>query len=125
MTAELQTWVGQARGGDRRAVEWLLQHEQQRIFAIAFHMLGRRDEAEEAAQEALIRIFTRLDQLREVANFRSWSAHIAANICRDRLRRQCRLDQPLEEAERPRDVAKNLGVSVPTLYRWIPAAANS
>ena len=25
----------------------------------------------------------------------------------------------------PRDVAKNLGVSVPTLYRWIPAAANS
>ena len=22
----------------------------------------------------------------------------------------------------PRDVAKNLGVSVPTLYRWIPAA---
>ena len=25
----------------------------------------------------------------------------------------------------PRDVAKNLGVSVPTLYRWIPASANS
>jgi len=24
----------------------------------------------------------------------------------------------------PRDVAKNLGVSVPTLYRWIPASAN-
>ena len=24
----------------------------------------------------------------------------------------------------PRDVAKNFGVSVPTLYRWIPAAAN-
>lgn len=25
----------------------------------------------------------------------------------------------------PRDVAKHLGVSVPTLYRWIPASANS
>lgn len=24
----------------------------------------------------------------------------------------------------PRDVAKNLGVSIPTLYRWIPAAAH-
>lgn len=24
----------------------------------------------------------------------------------------------------PRDVAENLGVSVPTLYRWIPASAN-
>ena len=25
----------------------------------------------------------------------------------------------------PRDVAKDLGVSVPTLYRWIPASNNS
>ena len=24
----------------------------------------------------------------------------------------------------PRDVAKNLGVSIPTLYRWIPATEN-
>ena len=24
----------------------------------------------------------------------------------------------------PRDVASNLGVSVPTLYRWIPASGN-
>ena len=25
----------------------------------------------------------------------------------------------------PRDVAKNLGVSVPTLYRWIPASSQA
>ena len=25
----------------------------------------------------------------------------------------------------PRDVAKDLGVSIPTLYRWVPASANS
>jgi transposase len=25
----------------------------------------------------------------------------------------------------PKDVAKNLGVSVPTLYRWVPATAKS
>lgn len=25
----------------------------------------------------------------------------------------------------PRDVASNLGVSVPTLYRWIPASSNA
>ena len=25
----------------------------------------------------------------------------------------------------PRDVAKNLGVSVPTLYRWVPASAHA
>ncbi|WP_146750684.1 helix-turn-helix domain-containing protein, partial [Burkholderia pseudomallei] len=25
----------------------------------------------------------------------------------------------------PKDVAKNLGVSVPTLYRWVPASAQA
>jgi transposase len=25
----------------------------------------------------------------------------------------------------PRDVAKNLGVSVPTLYRWVPASSQA
>ncbi len=24
----------------------------------------------------------------------------------------------------PKDVAKNLGMSIPTLYRWLPASAN-
>jgi Helix-turn-helix domain of resolvase. len=25
----------------------------------------------------------------------------------------------------PKDVAKNLGVSIPTLYRWVPASTNA
>ena len=95
---ELETWVIQARQGAREAVEQLLKHEQQRIFAIAFHMLGRREEAEEAAQEALVRIFTRLEQLRQPSHFRSWSAQLTANLCRDRLRRREPIEEPLEEA---------------------------
>jgi transposase len=41
-------------------------------------------------------------------------------------------DRKIESAKKllangipPRDVAKNLGVSVPTLYRWIPASTHS
>ena len=99
MTQELEHRVGQARDGHRGAVEWLLQSEQQRIFAIAYHMLGRRDEAEEAAQEALLRIFTRLSQLRDLSTFRAWSARLTGNLCRDRLRRSQRPAEPLERAE--------------------------
>jgi len=46
-------------------------------------------------------------------------------------RRRLMTDSKVESAKKllasgvpPRDVAKNLGVSVPTLYRWIPGAAN-
>ena len=28
----------------------------------------------------------------------------------------------LQDGESPREVAKNLGVSIPTLYRWVPAS---
>jgi len=27
--------------------------------------------------------------------------------------------------ELPKDIAKNLGVSIPTLYRWVPATSRS
>ena len=30
-----------------------------------------------------------------------------------------------QDGMRPRDVAKNLGVSIPTLYRWLPASSMS
>lgn len=46
-------------------------------------------------------------------------------------RRRRMTDSKVESAKKllsngvlPRDVAKNLGVSIPTLYRWIPAASN-
>jgi transposase len=31
--------------------------------------------------------------------------------------------KPLASGVPPRDVAKNLGVSIPTLYRWVPASS--
>jgi RNA polymerase sigma-70 factor (ECF subfamily) len=98
MEISLELLVAQARDGRREAVERLLAQEQQRIFAITFHMLSHRQEAEEAAQEALERIFTRLDQLRTPAHFRAWSAQLTANLCRDRLRRREPLREPIEEA---------------------------
>ena len=41
---------------------------------------------------------------------------------RCRVSRRHRVRLLLEEGMPPRDVAKNLEVSVPTLYRWLPAS---
>lgn len=95
MDAELEIRVRQAQAGDRCAVEWLLAREQQRIYALAYHFLGPA-EAEDAAQEALIRIFSKLRQVRDPGQFRSWSSRVTANLCRDRLRRRTPASEPLE-----------------------------
>ena len=56
---------------------------------------------------------------------------VARQLGRKGGRKRQMTDSKIESAKKllangipPRDVAKNLGVSVPTLYRWIPAAAN-
>lgn len=57
---------------------------------------------------------------------------VARKLGRTGGRKRQMTDSKIESAKKllangipPRDVAKNLGVSVPTLYRWIPASAQS
>jgi DNA invertase Pin-like site-specific DNA recombinase len=55
---------------------------------------------------------------------------VARQLGRKGGRKRLMTDSKIESARKllangipPRDMAKNLGVSIPTLYRWIPAAA--
>jgi len=57
---------------------------------------------------------------------------VARQVGRTGGRKRQMTDSKIESAKkllangvRPRDVAKNLGVSVPTLYRWIPASSHA
>lgn len=57
---------------------------------------------------------------------------VARKLGRKGGRKRRMTDSKIESAKKllasgvpPKDVAKNLGVSVPTLYRWIPASTNS
>ena len=56
----------------------------------------------------------------------------ARQLGRKGRRKRKMTDSKIESARKllasgvpPRDVAKNLGVSVPTLYRWIPASSQA
>ncbi len=56
---------------------------------------------------------------------------VARQLGRQGGRKRLMTDSKIESAKKllangvpPRDVAKNLGVSVPTLYRWIPASSH-
>lgn len=69
--------IGAAPGAFDRFVE----HFRRRIFRYAWLMCGDREDAEEVAQEALLKIFENFGQLREPERVRPWVFRIAKNAC--------------------------------------------
>jgi RNA polymerase sigma-70 factor (ECF subfamily) len=68
----------------------LVEEHQDRLFTIAVRVLGNRSDAEEAAQDALVRAYRALagyprDRIREL-RLRAWLATIVLNVCRNRTR---------------------------------------
>jgi RNA polymerase sigma-70 factor (ECF subfamily) len=90
-----------ARKGDLTAFNALVVQYQDLVFNLCYRMLGQRQAAEDAAQEAFVSAWRAIATLRGEA-FRPWLLRIAANSCRDELRRRGRrpsssLDQALED----------------------------
>ena len=82
--------VARAIGGDRGALEELVRGLERPILALARHLLHERHEAEDGAQEALVRIVTRLSTFRGEANFTTWAWRVATNAILDQRRGHAR-----------------------------------
>ena len=82
--------VRKALGGDQAALEMLLAATWPRAFRIALSMTAESSTAEEAAQDALVLIATRLPSLRDPAAFAAWSTRIIVNATTSTLRRRVR-----------------------------------
>ena len=71
--------VTKAQAGDRDALERLVRRHQAWVFNIALRMMWRRDLAEDATQEILIKVVTKLSTFRAQSEFRTWLYRIAVN----------------------------------------------
>lgn len=71
--------VGQARQGNLRALDTLLRRHQAWVFNLALRMVWRRDLAEDATQEILIKATTHLAAFEGRSRFSTWLYRIAAN----------------------------------------------
>ncbi len=83
-----QEWVLRARKGDQEAFSRLVEAFQRPVYNLAYRMLGNADEAEEAAQETFIRLYTRFNTYDVNRKFSSWLFSIASHYCIDKLRRR-------------------------------------
>lgn len=83
-----KTAVASCRTGERAAYARLVEAYAGRVFALCLGMLGRRQDAEDVAQQALLKGFTEIRTLRDSERFGAWIARIARNLCLDALRRR-------------------------------------
>jgi RNA polymerase sigma-70 factor (ECF subfamily) len=85
--------VAASRAGDRHAIDLLLRRHYDRIHAVCRRIAGSSRDADDAAQEALIRIVKNLDRFDGRSAFGTWAYRIATNAALDELRKRNRRPQ--------------------------------
>jgi RNA polymerase sigma factor (sigma-70 family) len=78
--------VLQAQSGDARAFEQLVEPQRELMFRVAYLIVRNRADAEDAAQDALVKAWRSLGRFRPGAPLRPWLVTIAANEARNRRR---------------------------------------
>jgi RNA polymerase sigma-70 factor (ECF subfamily) len=82
--------VRKAQGGDRAAFEEMVRRTSRLVFARLYLESGDAHRAEDLLQEALLRAYRALAELREPRQFRTWLLSIAQNVLTDSARREAR-----------------------------------
>lgn len=87
MDAEGQ-WVADAMRGDQRAFGHLVDAYKVPVYNLCYRVLGNPGDAEDAAQETFVRVYTHLRSYNPQQKLSSWILAVASHYCIDRLRRQ-------------------------------------
>ncbi len=89
MTSDEETeaqFVARLVARDEGAFNELVITYERRVFALVYRMLGRRDEAEDLAQEVFVQVFKAIDQFRGESKLSTWIYRIAVNLCKNRTK---------------------------------------
>lgn len=90
-------------GRDALAFSRVVEAQVAKLHRVAYRMLGDGAEAEDVAQEALLRLWASADRWRPgQAGIAAWLTRVAVNLCLDRLRRR-RFSSDAEVPDRPDD----------------------
>ncbi len=80
--------IRRIREGEHELFYELIRPYERRVFAAALAILRNEADAEDAAQEAMLKAFKHIRQFRAEARFSTWLIQIAVNEARMRRRKQ-------------------------------------
>jgi RNA polymerase sigma-70 factor, ECF subfamily len=90
MTWSDEELVDRSRGGDADSFNQLIARWERPIYALAYRVIGRDEDARDVCQEAFLRAYRGLGGFKGEAKFSSWLYRITLNLCRDWIRKQRR-----------------------------------
>lgn len=76
---ELQAFIEKAIAGDKKSLEHVIAGVQDLVFNLSLRMLGTFPDAEDAAQDILLKVITHLSSFRNESSFATWVFRIAVN----------------------------------------------
>jgi RNA polymerase sigma-70 factor, ECF subfamily len=104
MTTTDEELVARAQGGDVDSFNQLIVRWERPIYALAYRVIGREEDARDVCQDAFLRAYRALPGFKGQAKFSSWLYRIALNLCRDWIRRQRRA--PVSQMPEDTDAAE-------------------
>ena len=96
---ELTRLLSEAKRGHAGAFEQIMLRHERQVLRTALHLLGRMEDAQDAAQEVFLRVYKHLRRCDERRDFAPWLYRIAVNVCRDIARKRGR-EATLDESAR-------------------------
>ena len=103
--------VTRSRGGDADSFNQLILRWERPIYALAYRVIGREEDARDVAQETFLRAFRALSGFKGQAKFSSWLYRITLNLCRDWIRKERRT--PVSQAPEGIDIIELAGEATP------------
>ena len=82
--------VARSIGGDLDSFNQLVVRWERPIYALAYRVIGREEDARDVCQETFLRAFRAIRGFKGQAKFSSWLYRITLNLCRDWMRRERR-----------------------------------
>src|SRR5258708_37689356 len=112
MTLTDDELVAKSVGGDAESFNQLILRWERPIYALAYRVIGREEDARDVCQETFLRAFRALGGFKGEAKFSSWLYRITLHLCRDWIRRERR--QPVAQAPEGVDLIELAGGSPPS-----------
>jgi RNA polymerase sigma-70 factor, ECF subfamily len=89
-----------AKAGDLEAFDQLMRTNEKQVLGTALRLMGNLEDAQDAAQEAFLRLYKSLNRLPDIQEIKPWLYRVTVNVCNDMHRaRRRRGWEPLSGPE--------------------------